>query len=338
MGLFSKLLQKNNNDNDPEFDAQYEKLKNLASEIVPYEYSGMSDAMRAPTIVSLCDEFTSIASRIDSKKALNCFSKEAKVADPKSSVPFHPIFRCCATGREDAWEYVVRSIKSIGAKYSKWYQGVCTFNERLNSIPSATVQLSDDHVLRNNMLLMPEIKYASVGKSFNKDALVRFVVVDTETTGLKASNGRIVQLSAIKYGDWEPVEIWSTYIDPGKVKIEADATKINGITNEMVAGKPTIKQVAHSFMDFVGDCSVVGYNLPFDLKFLYAEGIDLTNIKRKYFDVLALAKKCYKSDLDFFSLEDVAEYNRIYFIPHNSLHDCLATGDIFERIVDDITG
>lgn len=337
MGFFSKLLQKNN-ENDPEFDAQYEKLKNLAAQIVPYEYSGMSDAMRAPTIVSLCNEFTSLASCIDSKKVLNCFRKEAKAANPETRMPLHPIFRNCVFGQDDDWDRVVRSIKRIGEKYSMWYQGVCTFNERLNGIPSATIQLSDDHVLRNNMLLMPEIKYASVGKSFNKDALVRFVVIDTETTGLKASNGRIVQLSAIKYADWEPVGTWSTYIDPGKVKIEAEATKINGITNEMVAGKPTIKQVAHSFMDFVGDCSVVGYNLPFDLKFLYAEGIDLTNTKRKYFDVLALAKRCYKNDLDSFSLEDVAEYNRVYFIPHNSLHDCLATGVIFERIVDDITG
>ena len=196
----------------------------------------------------------------------------------------------------------------------------------------------DSDIHRNNLSMMTEVKYASVGKAFNKDKVMKFVVVDTETTGLKASNGRIVQLSAVKYVDWEPVETWDTYIDPGKVKIGAEATKVNGITNEMLIGKPSIKQVSHSFVDFVGEAAVVGYNLQFDLKFLYAEGINLTEIKRKYYDVLALARKYYKGELYSFSLMDVASHNRIYFNAHNSLHDCLATGEIFELIVDGITG
>ena len=131
------------------------------------------------------------------------------------------------------------------------------------------------------------IKYSTITKSFNKDKLVNFIVVDTETTGLKASSGRIVQLSAVKYVDWEATEVWNSLIDP-KMDISKSASDINGITNELVSGKPTIKQVAKSFIEFVSGYDVIGYNLPFDLKFLYAEGIDLTQTKRKYYDVLAL--------------------------------------------------
>ena len=232
----------------------------------------------------------------------------------------------------------MQKVKSIRDKYLFWHRQIALFSERLSDIHSSSVMLTNSDVHRNNLSTMPEIKYAAVGKAFNKDKLMKFGVVDTETTGLKANSGKIIQLSAIKYVDWEPVERWDTYLDPGNVKVDPGASKVNGLTNEMLTGKPTIKQVAHSFMDFIGDSAVIGYNLPFDLKFLYAEGIDLTETKRKFFDVLTLARKYYKGELDSFSLMDVASLNYIYYNAHNSLHDCLATGEVFERIVDGITG
>ncbi len=336
MGLFNKIFQQNNSDGSG-FDEKYARLKILANQIMPYEYASFDKVLLADKVLPFCNEFIDLANSIDRNKALRNFWKEAKEADPKSSYPYHPIFKACAFGNNDDWEKVVHTVEGIKGRFVRWIKGVNLFSERLNSIPSASITLLDDGVIRNKLITMPEVKYTSVGKAFNKDKLTTFVVVDTETTGLKASNGRIIELSAVKYVDWEPIEKWTTFLDPGKVEIEAEATKVNGLTNDMLVGKPTIKEVAHSFKEFVGNCAVVGYNLPFDLKFLYAEGIDLIEGKRKFYDVLELARKYYKKELDSFGLIDVASYNGLFFNAHDSLHDCLATGDLFVRIVDEIT-
>lgn len=184
---------------------------------------------------------------------------------------------------------------------------------------------------------MPEVKYSTITKSFNANKLPSFVVIDAETNGLKVQGGRILELSAIRYEDFQPVAAWSSLINPGK-PIPSEASEINHISDAMVADAPRLEQVSGSFLDFIGSSAVVGYNLPFDLKFLFARGIDLFSQKRKYYDVLELARKVYKKDLDSFSLEDVAELCGVFRDDaHRSLSDCFATGTVFKNCVEDIT-
>ena len=70
-----------------------------------------------------------------------------------------------------------------------------------------------------------------------------FTAVDTETTGLNASQSEIIEISAIRFRDYKPVEAFTTLCAPKK-GISAEAARINGITAEMVAGKPTFDKVA----------------------------------------------------------------------------------------------
>ena len=68
------------------------------------------------------------------------------------------------------------------------------------------------------------------------------------------------------------------------------------------------------------------------------ENINLFSQKRKYFDVLELARKAYKNDLDSFTLEDVSELCGIFRDDaHRSLSDCFATGAVFKNCIEDIT-
>lgn len=340
MGLFSIFKKKESNlesQESSQFKEQYEELKELASQILKYKYKSPSDVYRIyDTLIPIADRFFEIANQIDKEQALRKFTKEAKEHDPKLTYPFHPDFDSTAWGKPDDWDKAIKNIRNAYDKYTDWCTGIEKFNEKYSSVPMCDIELSDIGLKRNKMIDIPEIKYTSIGKSFNKDRLLKFVVVDTETTGLKASSERIVQLSAVKYVDWEPVEAWSTYINP-KRPIPAEASAVNKITDEMLADKPTIKQVAESFTQFVKDYDVVGYNLPFDYRFLFAEGIDLTQQKRRYYDVYSLAKKWYKDELSSYSLEDVTEYMRIYYNAHNSLNDCYATAEAFEKLVNYIT-
>ena len=214
------------------------------------------------------------------------------------------------------------------------------FASSLYAIPLAPVLVVDSAppLRRGALSDMPDVRYSTITKSFNADKLPSFVVIDTETTGLKVQGGRILELSAIRYEDFRPVSAWSTLVNPGKA-IPPEASEINHISDAMVSDAPKLEQVACSFLDFVGSSAVVGYNLPFDLKFLFARGVDLLSQKRKYYDVLELARKAYKKDLDSFSLQDVSELCGVFRDDaHRSLSDCFATGIVFKNCVEDITG
>ena len=68
-------------------------------------------------------------------------------------------------------------------------------------------------------------------------------VFDLETTGLSPSYGdRITEIGAIKLVGNKLCGVLQTLVNPGR-KIPDKIVEITGITNEMVADKPTIGQV-----------------------------------------------------------------------------------------------
>ena len=95
---------------------------------------------------------------------------------------------------------------------------------------------------------------------------MNFVVFDLETTGLNAVTNEIIEIGAIRFDTNKPVEVFHTFIKPYK-KISAKITSINGITNKMVEGCPTIEEVLPRFIDFIGDDVLVAHNSDFDMKF-----------------------------------------------------------------------
>jgi DNA polymerase-3 subunit epsilon len=93
--------------------------------------------------------------------------------------------------------------------------------------------------------------------------------IDTETTGVKRDKDRIVELGAYWEGD-DGVR-FGTLIDPG-IPIPAEASKVHGITDEAVAGKPKLADIADRFLARVRQATVlVAYNWPFDSEMLEAE-------------------------------------------------------------------
>lgn len=100
--------------------------------------------------------------------------------------------------------------------------------------------------------------------------LEEYVVFDFETTGLSAWGGdEVIEVGAMKvYGnEIDEQNVFHSLINPKRL-IPPDATRINGITNEMVAGAPTIDEVLPKFLDFIGTAWLVAQNAKFDLGFL----------------------------------------------------------------------
>lgn len=185
---------------------------------------------------------------------------------------------------------------------------------------------------RNFLKDMPEYKFSLVRKNTPIDRLQNFIAIDTETTGLHPSTNELVEISAVKFINGEPVECLTSLVKPKK-EISQDISNINHITNKMVENSPKIENITASFNDFCKGFNIVGYNLKFDLKFLYVNNINLFNEKRYFFDALELAKKLYKNKLYNFKLDTVAEELELYRTnAHRATEDAFVTGIIFRDL------
>ena len=103
------------------------------------------------------------------------------------------------------------------------------------------------------------------------DPRLRCVTVDLETTGLIPGHDRIVEIGAVAFSPAGGVEEeFSELVDPG-IPIPRAASRVNGITDDMVNGRPTVAGVLPSFLAFLGDAVPVAHNAAFDVGFIAAD-------------------------------------------------------------------
>lgn len=189
-----------------------------------------------------------------------------------------------------------------------------------------------------------EIKLSNLTRSTNIDKVKNFVVIDLETTGISLRNN-IIEVCAIKFDDYLPVSCFTTLINPER-SIPPEATQVNNITDDMVKDAPLFCQIAQQLIDFVGDYTIVGHNVTFDLRHLFVNHVDFTH--NKIFDTFEIAKKqlkgydsrkanwCYDHDKDYdwdvdnYKLDTICEYCGLYRDnAHRATSDCMATAFIF---------
>ncbi|KJV68832.1 DNA polymerase III subunit epsilon [Candidatus Neoehrlichia procyonis] len=123
---------------------------------------------------------------------------------------------------------------------------------------------------------------------------IREIVLDTETTGLDVNGGdRIVEIGCVELIDCIFTgHIFHHYVNPER-EVPYYATKIHGITIDMVKDKPKFADIADEFLDFISDGTLVIHNAKFDVSFIEME---LNRINKEYsfskvIDTLILARK-----------------------------------------------
>ena len=100
---------------------------------------------------------------------------------------------------------------------------------------------------------------------------VKFICLDTETTGLDALNGgRICEIAVLGSQGGERCGAYATLLNPG-IYISPEVTAIHGITNDMVKNAPKFEDIALNLIDFLQDNAVVCHNADFDISFLRRE-------------------------------------------------------------------
>ncbi len=96
-----------------------------------------------------------------------------------------------------------------------------------------------------------------------------FIAFDFETTGTVPGVDQIVEIGAVKFIGGKVDAVFSTLVDPER-PIPPGASAVNGITNDMVFGKPKLETLLDPFAEFCGHLPMVAHNASFDAQFLTA--------------------------------------------------------------------
>lgn len=167
-----------------------------------------------------------------------------------------------------------------------------------------------------------------------------YCLVDIETTGLGLYDSDIIEIGAVKYSGRKPAGQFQTLIQPPRrngVFVDEFIAGLTGITNEMLSDAPKTYRAVKDFAEFLGDSVIVGYNVSFDVNFLYDSFMkylkrQLTN---NFIDVLRISRRLC-ADLPSRDIDSVLEHfglkvgNR-----HRAIGDCIATQLIYERLQEE---
>lgn len=155
------------------------------------------------------------------------------------------------------------------------------------------------------------------------------VVLDTETTGFEVPKGhRLLEVAMVQVRANVLAEDWSTLVNPGR-GIPIDATRVHGITNEMVATAPFPESVGNGLRFLLGEQPLCFHNAPFDLPFMqqFFSDAGAEQLKAPVIDTLGLARNVYGTGKN--SLGDLnARLNQPSETAHRALGDARMTARV----------
>ncbi|KRL44834.1 DNA polymerase III [Companilactobacillus mindensis DSM 14500] len=136
-----------------------------------------------------------------------------------------------------------------------------------------------------------------------------YTLIDLETTGYDPRWDHIIEIGAIKVRNENIVDKLSYLVSyPNDNFVPFDVESMTGITEKMIENQGEKINVAiQKLLDFVGSDLIVGFNVNFDINFIYDTSKKYFNkrFQNNYVDVLRMARRFYPKER------------------HNRLKDCI---------------
>ncbi|AYN24809.1 DNA polymerase III subunit epsilon [Buchnera aphidicola] len=169
----------------------------------------------------------------------------------------------------------------------------------------------------------------------------RIVVLDTETTGMNSVsppylNHRIIEIGAIEIINRRFTgKKFHSYIKPDRL-IEENAIKVHGITDNFLSDKPSFKDIAKDFFNYIKNSELVIHNASFDVGFINQEFSilskkiqDISNFC-SITDTLKIARKLFpgkKNTLDALCIR--YKIKNSHRILHGAILDAFLLGKLY---------
>lgn len=166
-----------------------------------------------------------------------------------------------------------------------------------------------------------------------------YCVVDIETTGLSPEDCEIIEIAVVRYRGGRRTDAFTTLVKPESA-ITPFITELTGISNDMVKDAPCISDAIKAFYEFVGEDMLMGYNVNFDINFLYdnllkCHGIYLEN---DFVDVLRFARKVLPLMPDRKQTSVAAHYGINITGAHRAEKDCEICNACYKCLRDEMRG
>jgi len=164
-----------------------------------------------------------------------------------------------------------------------------------------------------------------------------YVVFDLETTGLNSRYDKITEFGAIKAQRGSAQASIDILINPER-KLSHKISTLTDITDEMLEGQPTIKDVLPQILEFIGDSILVSHNAQFDVSFLNQALIDngYPPLKNAVVDTLPLSRYLFP-DSRSHSLGSLCHNMEIKYdeeSAHRAVYDATVLNNVWQPMLD----
>ena len=161
----------------------------------------------------------------------------------------------------------------------------------------------------------------------------RYTVIDIETTGLDPADSEIIEIAALRVEDGAPTASFSTLVRP-TCRITSFITGLTGINDAMVQDAPPIGEAIAGLAAFIGDRILMGYNVGFDIGFLYDAMVRALEmpLSNDYVDVLRLARKALPQLENRRQTTVAAYYGVSPDGAHRALRDCQICHAVYQHL------
>ena len=146
----------------------------------------------------------------------------------------------------------------------------------------------------------------------------------------------LVEIAAVKVKGGKITDRWSTLVNPGRPIV---GNQMHGIHDADVKKAPSPADAARQALKFIGDSTIVGHSVGFDLGFIEAALADGTHIESgRYLDTLTIAREGYP-DLENYKLPTLSNFFGIELAQaHRAGPDAEATANLLIWFGNDLPG
>lgn len=164
-----------------------------------------------------------------------------------------------------------------------------------------------------------------------QEAVMDYLCVDLETTGLSPKTDKIIEIGAVKVKNGQIVDTFETFARPG-VTLPEKVTELTGITAADLEHAPTITEMLPQFLAFAEELPLLGHRILFDYSFLKRAAVNARlPFERNGIDTLKLSRK-FLPDLPSKKLGDLCLHYRIEMRAHRAMEDARATHFLYQKL------
>lgn len=165
-----------------------------------------------------------------------------------------------------------------------------------------------------------------------------YAIVDIETTGSSAAQGKITEIAILIHDGKRVVDEFQTLLNPESY-IPSNITALTGISNEMVEDAPRFFEVAKEIHQILEGNIFVAHNVNFDYSFIKKEFQELGgNFNLPKLCTVRLSRKVFPG-LKSYSLGRLCDYfNIANEARHRAMGDARATAELMDLILQNESG